>query len=69
MWKEFISKCAEECGRSSYLNVQRNVEGVHIKMCRGMCKELIYLNVMSYVEGVYIDAKLCIWNSYSNAQK
>jgi hypothetical protein len=29
MWEEFISKFAEECGRSSYLNVQRNVEEVH----------------------------------------
>jgi hypothetical protein len=41
MWKKFISKCAEECGRSSYLNVQRYVGGVHFKMCRGMWKKFI----------------------------
>jgi hypothetical protein len=30
MWKELISKCAEVCGRSSYLNVNRFVQGIHL---------------------------------------
>ncbi len=64
MWKKFISKCAEECGRSLYLNVQNNVEEVHILMCRGMwkkfssnfaeeCGRSIYLNVQRNVEEVH----------------